>query len=84
MLKSTFSCCKVYISETRNKSALNSIEQAAKLSPEAAIVNKSEDDTYNKDQFVAQIFSFFSPNMKYLKTLLLPFQELEISSNSPF
>ncbi|XP_023757706.1 uncharacterized protein LOC111906214 [Lactuca sativa] len=48
MLKSMFSCCKVYISETRNKSALESIEQAAKLFPEAAIVNKFEDEKYNR------------------------------------
>ncbi|KAK9053131.1 hypothetical protein SSX86_029761 [Deinandra increscens subsp. villosa] len=50
MLKSTLSCCKVYISETRNRSALDSIERAAKLSsfPEAAIVNKFEDETYNR------------------------------------
>lgn len=48
MLKSALSCCKVYISETRNKSALESIERAAKLFPEAAIVNKFEDETYNR------------------------------------
>lgn len=48
MLKSMFSCCKVYISETRNKSALDSIERAAKLFPAAALVNKFEDETYNR------------------------------------
>ncbi|XP_071700746.1 formiminotransferase cyclodeaminase-like protein isoform X2 [Rutidosis leptorrhynchoides] len=48
MLKSMLSCCKIYISETRNKSALDSIERAAKLFPEAAIVNKFEDETYNR------------------------------------
>lgn len=48
MLKSMFSCCKVYISETRNRSALESIERAAKLFPEAALVNKFEDETYNR------------------------------------
>ncbi|KAK1438613.1 hypothetical protein QVD17_04422 [Tagetes erecta] len=48
MLKSTLSCCKVYISETRNKSALESIERAAKLFPQAPIVNKFEDETYNR------------------------------------
>lgn len=48
MLKSMFSCCKVYISETRNKSALESIERAAKLFPQAALINKFEDETYNR------------------------------------
>ncbi|KAF5753353.1 putative 5-formyltetrahydrofolate cyclo-ligase, Glutamate formimidoyltransferase [Helianthus annuus] len=48
MLKSALSCCKVYISETRNKSALESIERAAKLFPDAPIVNKFEDHTYNR------------------------------------
>ncbi|PWA35720.1 Formiminotransferase, N-terminal subdomain-containing protein [Artemisia annua] len=48
MLKSMFSCCKVYISETRNKSALESIERAAKLFPEAALISKFEDETYNR------------------------------------
>lgn len=43
-----FSCCKVYISETRNKSALDSIERTARLFPEATIVNKFEDETYNR------------------------------------
>ncbi|KAJ0630695.1 putative 5-formyltetrahydrofolate cyclo-ligase, Glutamate formimidoyltransferase [Helianthus annuus] len=48
MLKSALTCCKVYISETRNKSALESIERAAKLFPDAPIVNKFEDHTYNR------------------------------------
>ncbi|KAG9149829.1 hypothetical protein Leryth_025401 [Lithospermum erythrorhizon] len=41
-------CCKVYISESRNKAALASIEKAAKLFPEAPIINKFEDDSYNR------------------------------------
>ncbi|KAI9176845.1 hypothetical protein LWI28_007787 [Acer negundo] len=48
MLKLMLACCKVYISESRNKSALESIERAAKLFPEAAVVNKFEDVTYNR------------------------------------
>ncbi|KAH9684812.1 Folic acid binding / transferase [Citrus sinensis] len=48
MLKLMLACCKVYISESRNKAALESIEQAAKLFSEAAIVNKFEDVTYNR------------------------------------
>ncbi|KAL9252588.1 Formiminotransferase cyclodeaminase-like protein [Drosera capensis] len=42
-------CCKVYVSESRNKTALQSIERATKLFfPDAAIVNKFEDETYNR------------------------------------
>lgn len=48
MLKLMLACCKVYISESRNKVALESIERAAKLFPEAPIVNKFEDVTYNR------------------------------------
>lgn len=64
MLKSMFTCCKIYISETRNKSALESIEQAAKLFPEAAIVNKFEDETYNRVGYtlVSKSTSSLSPD----------------------
>lgn len=48
MLKLTLACCKVYISESRNKVALDSIEQAAKLFPDTVLVNKFEDETYNR------------------------------------
>lgn len=48
MLKSMLACCKVYISESRNKAALESIERAAKMFPETAIVNKFEDEMYNR------------------------------------
>ncbi|KAK8363766.1 hypothetical protein V6Z11_A03G187400 [Gossypium hirsutum] len=48
MLSKMLACGKVYISESRNRAALESIERAAKLFPEAAIVNKFIDDTYNR------------------------------------
>ncbi|KAJ8568933.1 hypothetical protein K7X08_032670 [Anisodus acutangulus] len=48
MLKLMLACCKVYISESRNKAALKSIEKAAKLFPDVPIVNKFEDDIYNR------------------------------------
>jgi glutamate formiminotransferase len=48
MLKSIVGCCKVYISESRNKSELESIEKAAKFFPLAPIINKFEDVTYNR------------------------------------
>lgn len=41
-------CCKLYISEARNKEALDSIERAAKLDPETVIVNKFQDRDYNR------------------------------------
>ncbi|KAH9744268.1 Folic acid binding / transferase [Citrus sinensis] len=48
MLKLMLTCCKVYISESQNKAALESIEQAARLFSAAIIVNKFEDVTYNR------------------------------------
>lgn len=48
MLKSMLACCKMYISESRNKVALESIDKGPKLCPEAPIINKFEDLTYNR------------------------------------
>lgn len=48
MLKLMLGCCKLYISESRSKQALEAIERAAKFYPEAAIVNKFEDEAYNR------------------------------------
>lgn len=48
MCKLMLACCKVYISESRNKDALNLIERAAKRHPKAAIINKFVDETYNR------------------------------------
>ncbi|CAH8341583.1 unnamed protein product [Eruca vesicaria subsp. sativa] len=46
--KEMLACCKVYISEARNKTALEAIERAAKPFPPAAIVNKFEDADYGR------------------------------------
>ncbi|XP_076891679.1 formiminotransferase cyclodeaminase-like protein [Bidens hawaiensis] len=62
MLKSTLSCCKIYISETRNKSALASIVQAATIYPDVAIVNKFEDETYNRVGYTLVAKSTLTPN----------------------
>ncbi|XP_020587810.1 formimidoyltransferase-cyclodeaminase isoform X2 [Phalaenopsis equestris] len=48
MLQSMLSCCKLYISESRNSLALQSIERAATLHPDAAIINKFKDEAYNR------------------------------------
>jgi len=48
MLKLMRARRKVYVLETRNKAAVELIEQAVKLFPEARIVNKFEDDTCNR------------------------------------
>ncbi|KAL1219405.1 Formiminotransferase cyclodeaminase-like protein [Cardamine amara subsp. amara] len=48
MLKEMLGCCKVYISEARNKTALEAIERATKHFPPAAIVNKFEDTAYGR------------------------------------
>ncbi|XP_052177729.1 uncharacterized protein LOC127791755 [Diospyros lotus] len=44
-------CCKIYISETRNKEALDAIERVAKLDPESVIVNKFQDRDYNRVRY---------------------------------
>ncbi|KAK9682373.1 hypothetical protein RND81_10G069300 [Saponaria officinalis] len=48
MLKEMLVCCKVYISESRNKAALDAIERSVKIFNEAKIVNKFVDETYNR------------------------------------
>ncbi|KAI0488015.1 hypothetical protein KFK09_027838 [Dendrobium nobile] len=48
MPRSMLACCKIYISESRNLLALESIEQAARLYPEAIIINKFMDEAYNR------------------------------------
>lgn len=44
-------CCKLYISESRNKEALDLIERAVKRDPETVIVNKFEDREYNRVRY---------------------------------
>ncbi|KAL8045365.1 hypothetical protein ABFX02_08G108800 [Erythranthe guttata] len=41
-------CCKVYISESRNRETLDSIERAARQDQETVIVNKFKDHEYNR------------------------------------
>ncbi|KAL6975793.1 hypothetical protein U1Q18_024589 [Sarracenia purpurea var. burkii] len=48
MLKLMLACCKVYISESRNRAALDSIERAAGGIQQASIINKFVDETYNR------------------------------------
>ncbi|GLT29774.1 hypothetical protein SLA2020_046190 [Shorea laevis] len=68
MLKPMLACGKVYISESRNRVALESIEQAAKLFPEAAVVNKFEDKTYNRVGYT--VVSKVTPNCSQDSCLL--------------
>lgn len=48
MLKHMLGCCKLYISESRNRAALESIERTAKLHAGAPIINRFEDVPYNR------------------------------------
>lgn len=48
MLKAMLTCCKLYISESRNAAALELIEQAPKAHPKAVIINKFKDEVYNR------------------------------------
>lgn len=67
MLKQMLGCCKVYISESRNKAALEAIEKAAKLIPEAPIINKFEDVTYNRVGYTLVSEIGTSPNSSPLR-----------------
>ena len=51
MQQSMLLCCKLYISESRNKAALDSIERAARIDPETVIVNKFDDRYYNRTRY---------------------------------
>ncbi|KAF5745990.1 hypothetical protein HS088_TW06G00155 [Tripterygium wilfordii] len=44
-------CCKLFVSESRNLAALDSIEQAARLHSETAIISKFYDGAYNRARF---------------------------------
>ncbi|KAJ4729880.1 formimidoyltransferase-cyclodeaminase-like [Melia azedarach] len=44
-------CCKLFISEGHNREALDAIEQAARLDPETAFINKFEDEAYNRTRY---------------------------------
>ncbi|XP_031391650.1 formimidoyltransferase-cyclodeaminase-like isoform X2 [Punica granatum] len=44
-------CCKLFISESRNRGALDCIERAARLEPDAVIVKKFEDGAYNRVRY---------------------------------
>ncbi|GMN57167.1 hypothetical protein TIFTF001_026285 [Ficus carica] len=44
-------CCMLFISESRNRSALDAIERAARHDPESVIVNKFEDRAYNRARY---------------------------------
>lgn len=51
MKQSMLLCCKLYISESRNLTALDSIERASSLDGETFIVNKFEDRAYNRIRY---------------------------------
>jgi glutamate formiminotransferase len=45
-------CCKIYISESRNKSALDKIDEAARRDPENVVVlSKFGDHIYNRVRY---------------------------------
>lgn len=82
MLKSMLACSKVYISESRNRAALDSIERAAKLFPEASVVNKFEDATYNRVGLtvVSKVTPDCSQNSCPLKNVVLAIVKAAVES----
>ncbi|XP_042520046.1 formimidoyltransferase-cyclodeaminase-like isoform X3 [Macadamia integrifolia] len=51
MKQSMLLCCKLFISESRNTAALESVERSARLNPETVVVNKFEDRAYNRVRY---------------------------------
>ncbi|KAK7848490.1 hypothetical protein CFP56_004863 [Quercus suber] len=49
--QSVLLCCKLFISESRNRAALDAIELTARLNPETIIVSKFEDQAYNRARY---------------------------------
>ncbi|KAJ4976011.1 hypothetical protein NE237_001117 [Protea cynaroides] len=44
-------CCKLFISESRNTAAMESVERAGRINLETVIVNKFEDRAYNRVRY---------------------------------
>ncbi|RLN16341.1 formimidoyltransferase-cyclodeaminase-like [Panicum miliaceum] len=51
MMHSKFICCKLYISESRNPTAITAIDLAAKTDPQVAVLSKFEDSLYNRVRY---------------------------------
>jgi hypothetical protein len=48
MMHSKFTCCKLYISESRNTAAIDAIDRAARIDPQVVVITKFEDCIYNR------------------------------------
>jgi len=51
MMHSKFICCKLYISESCNPTAIAAIDLAAKTDPQVAVLSKFEDSLYNRVRY---------------------------------
>jgi len=51
MMHSKFIGCKLYISESRNPTAIAAIDLAAKTDPQVAVLSKFEDSLYNRIRY---------------------------------
>jgi len=51
MMHSKFIGCKLYISESRNPTAIAAIDLAAKTDPQVAVLSKFEDSLYNRVRY---------------------------------
>lgn len=60
MMKLMLACCKLYISESRNAPALESIARVSKQYREAAIINTFQDEAYNRVGYT--LVSHFTPS----------------------
>ncbi|OEL20789.1 hypothetical protein BAE44_0018194 [Dichanthelium oligosanthes] len=51
MMHSKFICCKLYISESRNPTAIDAIDLAANTDPQVVVLSKFEDCLYNRVRY---------------------------------
>ncbi|RCV42006.1 hypothetical protein SETIT_9G180100v2 [Setaria italica] len=84
MMYSKFICCKLYISESRNPTAIDAIDLAAKTDPQVAVLSKFEDCLYNRVRYtlVSYIIDDSSTEVIYspIRKVLLAMMEAAFSA----
>ncbi|TKV92727.1 hypothetical protein SEVIR_9G178900v4 [Setaria viridis] len=84
MMYSKFICCKLYISESRNPTAIDAIDLAAKTDPQVAVLSKFEDCLYNRVRYtlVSYIIDDSSAEVIYspIRKVLLAMTEAAFSA----
>ncbi|KAI3939676.1 hypothetical protein MKX01_011098 [Papaver californicum] len=67
MLKVMLGCCKAYISESQNRAVLEPSEKAKELYRGVAVVNKFEDEAYNRTLHNTELYSSSTAGSRLIK-----------------